>query len=193
MYGKSVSQPFSTHFYVGVFSATQCVSHSISVYISLRGNHFTCSCIFIVCMCGMKFRSLLFYPLGTKSPWGGITLRHIVYTAFQSSLEGLSTSCPQWWFAWECVLYWPNSPPCFLAGIFSLSTTSTFTLILESASKKKKKSQTKTPGLIWPHNQTQYELVAMPALYRHYFYPRVALCVSLAWAIPKASFSYFCF
>lgn len=131
-------------------------SHSISVCISLRGNQFTSSCIFIVCMCGMKFRSLLFYHLGTESPWGGITLKHIVYTAFQSSSEGLSTSCPKWWFAWEYVLYWPSSPPNFLAGIFSLSTTSTFTLILGSASKKKnqKKPQTKTPGLTWPHNQT---------------------------------------
>lgn len=170
-------------------------SHSISVCISLRGNQFTSSCIFIVCMCGMKFRSLLFYHLGTESPWGGITLKHIVYTAFQSSSEGLSTSCPKWWFAWEYVLYWPSSPPNFLAGIFSLSTTSTFTLILGSASKKKTKKNPKPKHQVLPDHTIKHLIWVC-----HYactlsslFLPQVALCVSPAWAIPKASFSYFCF
>lgn len=36
VYGKSMSQPFSTHFYVGVFSATQCirVTQLVSVFLS---------------------------------------------------------------------------------------------------------------------------------------------------------------
>lgn len=94
VYSENVPQPFLSILMCYFLSHPMCKSHSISFCISLRGNCSIGSRIFSAFVEGGRFRSLLCFHLGLEYALGGMTLKHMLYIALQSSSGGLSISYP---------------------------------------------------------------------------------------------------